>query len=104
MKRNKRKATAVAAALASALKRVAAAGPAATAMPATATYRPTRMKLDPNESIKAMACPIKECEWSSRLAKKADCGSYNIAGYERHLREAHDIFLPRPIPVIEVRN
>jgi hypothetical protein len=68
--------TAVAAALANGFK------PASVAAPATTAANVTRVKLEWNESVVGVACRIKECDWSSPLAKKADCGSYSIAGFE----------------------
>ena len=49
----------------------------------------------------AMRCGKKGCPQTFPLAKRGDPGSYNVAGYERHLRDIHAIFLPKPILVIQ---
>lgn len=40
-----------------------------------------------------------ECGEFFPCKKKGDIGSYNIAGYQNHLRTDHNIFLPKPTPV-----
>lgn len=47
--------------------------------------------------ITGMACPI--CMESFPLKNYKDKASWNIAGYEIHLRNQHNIFLPKPITV-----
>lgn len=59
-----------------------------------------------SKRVIGVKCPVKtvpgkatECGEIFFCKKKGDIGSYNIAGYENHLRTDHGIFLPKPIPV-----
>lgn len=63
----------------------------------------TKLLPNPNRVANAVAvrCGAKDCMEEFQLAKPGNPGSYNLAAYERHLRDDHGIFLPKAIIVLK---
>ena len=52
-----------------------------------------------DQQLVAVMCPYKDCGEEFPLKKKGDLGSYNLAGYDRHLAEVHLFERPKPVEV-----
>jgi hypothetical protein len=52
-----------------------------------------------SRNIFAMRCPVPECDETFPLSRRGDTGTYNIAQYHLHLRQTHNIYLPKPLEV-----
>lgn len=63
------------------------------------------------DRIIAVRCPVKVQGWRNKKAEQCqetfplketnNLGTYNIAGYHRHLAEVHGIRIPKPLLVTD---
>ena len=49
----------------------------------------------------AVRCGVNGCHEKWPLKKRGDVATYDHVDYHTHLREVHEIFLPKAIPVVD---